>query len=150
MSILDIMTITNYEQFGYLMQSYALGVDLVHKPPIPTDDARYKVGVGPITRTKLEQDMNDAGVGATIPVRYTTIQLVQSTNDTLIIKLPEAAPLQTTLNSLNVPSTAWGLPQFYVDANGFKATNPAPSMPPDQKQRLFADRIGDYTMSVCL
>jgi hypothetical protein len=88
----------------------------------------------------------------TVPDRYKDLQFVQSSDDTLVIRLPERSLLQESvtraqeLDRRNAGSEAlssvYGIPSFYADLYG--GTGRAATL-----TELLRCRIGDYTIASC-
>jgi hypothetical protein len=133
--------VQNYEVWGKLVMTWATGVDHVKDPnnsylPRPTTIADFAAMLA------------KAGVGATLPARFVNLSYAQSTQDTLVVRLPEAAVLTSVETQLAAsPDAIWALPAFYQQE--FGAQQMDPTLPLQHKLDLLAMRIGDYTIGVC-
>ncbi len=131
---LEPAMVTNYEQWGKLVKTWATGDDYVQNG---------KAYERPTTLPRLIEQMNDAGVGPVIPSRITSIQLVQVDMNTLVIKLPPREMIKAAEAHLQTGG-AYRFPQFYS-----RVFNSVPTVPPGDGMKVHAERIGDYTITLC-
>ncbi|WP_299131465.1 hypothetical protein [uncultured Amaricoccus sp.] len=103
--------------------------------------------VDPATRPRDVAELKDQMEGiATVPERIKNVEFVQSTLETLVLRLPVKEMLEESLDRMSDPEAPAGqypLPQFYADhyRPGF-----GPVMSP--LDTLLA-RVGDYTIAQC-
>ena len=103
--------------------------------------------VEPATRPRDVAELKDQMEGiATVPERIKHVQFVQSTLETLVLRLPVKEMLEESLDRMSdpeAPAGSYPLPQFYSDhyRPGF-----GPVMSP--LDTLLA-RVGDYTIAQC-
>ena len=65
--------------------------------------------------------------------------------DTIAVRLPPKVMIEDSEALLNQPGATYPLPPFYKRLfNGMD-----PVIPESEKFRVHAERIGDYTISVC-
>jgi hypothetical protein len=140
MTVPDLFMVQNYEIWGTLVQSWATGNNYFN------DGKSYAPNFTKIA--DFTATLDSVGAGAVVPARYQTVQFVQSSETNLVIRLPEKRLLLEAIQDLAQPGTIWTLPSFYITE--FGAHNVDPSLPPDQKEQLFAMRVGDYTVGNCL
>jgi hypothetical protein len=144
--------ITNFEKWGNLVKTWATGVNKlgdgnpVSDYPIPTDLLQFTA------------QCVKAGVGATIPPYVTHVKFVQAgiqgqqvvdapTIATLLFRLPPKELVEDS-EAMLIGGASYTIPGFYNRIFGQPA---GPTIPTDVAgiMKLHAERIGDYTMSVC-
>ncbi len=138
MTDIEMLTVGNYDVFGKLIETWAIGEDRVN------DGKSYLPR--PTNMDELKEMLIRAGAAATIPNRYTTFSFAQSTDSNLVIRLPEKNILLSVENDINAGGT-WQLPAFYLE--DFGARNIDSNASVDDKLQLLAMRIGDYTVGNC-
>lgn len=84
----------------------------------------------------------------------TSVVIVQGDNTTMVLRLPPKLKLQQSEQALLTPGTAYGIPTFYNGLYNDPVTGAPPATPvmPANSTgilQLHANRIGDYTMSLC-
>ncbi len=122
MSRIERLQVTNHERWGKLVKTWATGNNYLD------DDKRAK-----------------AQVFATVPDRFTQIKFVSSDQETILVRLPPKVMIADSEALLNEPGATYPLPPFYKRLfNGID-----PVIPEEEKFRVHAERIGDYTISVC-
>jgi hypothetical protein len=117
--------ITNWEAYGNKVKAWAKGV------------APFPATVG-----ELAEQLAAANVGATIPEWFERLEFVQEDEHTLIVKLPPKSVLEAQEAAFRDHQGSYPLASYY--ARVF-ATQPKI----DDKLAFQAERIGDYTISVC-
>jgi hypothetical protein len=81
----------------------------------------------------------------TVPDRYTKVQFVEQHIDTVVVRLPPAFAIEDSEEKLSKPGATYPLPPFYKRLfNGMD-----PVIPEADKFKVHAERIGDYTISLC-
>lgn len=135
----DVFTVENFEIWGELVETWATGD--VH----PTGGTAYP---RPTSIAELKTTLAKAGAGPSIPARYKNLVFAQSTDDTLVITLPEKSVLDSVESNMAAnPRAVWALPAFFADE--FDAKPVDPNLPLTKKLTLLAMRIGDYTLANC-
>jgi hypothetical protein len=134
--------VQNYEVWGKLVMTWATGNDYVNDPNNP---GAYNTP--PADIAGFAAMLSKVGVGATLPARYKYVDYAQSTDDTLVIRLPEKSVITGVVTQLANQGTIWALPAFYETEFGAQQMDPA--TPTQHKLDLLAMRVGDYTIGVC-
>jgi hypothetical protein len=127
--------VTNLEAWGNLVKTWATGQDRIgnggtYLPP-------------PTTVDELKTQCGSAGVGLTVPANFTSLTIIQGDENSILIKLPPRAMVLDSENELNGGAT-YQLPAFYSP----DVFNNAPELVTN-KMKVHAERIGDYTLSIC-
>lgn len=117
--------IVNYGAFGALIKAWAKG-----DRPVPASLDEFK------------QKLADANVGCEIPSSYKKIKFVQGDAETLVIRLPEKALVEDSEKLLAEPGSDYPLPAIYERLFQAKPTI-------HDKMAFHAERVGDYTISMC-
>jgi len=86
------------------------------------------------------EDGSDSGADIQIPKRLKGIQFTQSNMETLLVRLPPAALVEASEQSLPTNPDEYGLPGFYKQIFDGELTNPV---------TIFQSRVGDYTIAHC-
>jgi hypothetical protein len=118
--------IVNYGAFGEKVKAWAKGLE-----PIPANLDEFKA------------QMTEASVGCSIPDSYKNVRFVQEDVETIVIRLPTKSLLEAMEAELATRQADYQLPEFYERL--FQAR---PQM--TDKLELQAERIGDYTISMCM
>jgi hypothetical protein len=106
------------------------------------DDNAYPI---PDTVDEFKEQLAKAQVFATVPDRFKKIKFVAQDQDTIVVRLPPKMMIADSEALLNEPGATYPLPPFYKRLfNGMD-----PVIPEDEKFRVHAERIGDYTISAC-
>ena len=135
---IERITIGSYEQWGKLVKTWATGKDYVKngrdylKPPKSIDE--------------FKQQCAWAGVDAVVPDHYKDVQYATAGVDTVLIRLPNATLIADSEALLNTPGDTYMLPPFYKRI----FQNVDPSIPENEKLKVHAERIGDYSMNACM
>jgi hypothetical protein len=80
-----------------------------------------------------------------VPERFKHIKFVSQEQDTIVVRLPPKVMIADSEALLNEPGATYPLPPFYKRLfNGMD-----PVIPEGEKFRVHAERIGDYTISLC-
>lgn len=133
---IERLQVTNHERWGNLVKTWATGVNYLG------DDHSYPV---PQTMDEFKEQLAKAQVFATVPERFKNIKFVSSDQDTIVVKLPPKAMIEDSESLLNQPGATYPLPPFYKRLfNGLD-----PVIPEEERLRVHAERIGDYTISLC-
>lgn len=124
---LGTMNIANHAAFGELVCAWALGTK-----PRPT------------TMDELKAQCAEMQCGAEFADSITKVQLVETPEDTLIIRLPRKSILLATQEGLNhATGASYPLPDFYAEVFG---RQPQLDEPADFRHQRIADyTIGDRT-----
>jgi len=94
---------------------------------------------------EFKEQLAKAQVFATVPDRFKNIQFVSSDQETILVRLPPKVMIEDSESLLNQPGSTYPLPPFYKRLfNGID-----PVIPEEEKFRVHAERIGDYTISIC-
>ena len=133
---IERLQVTNHERWGNLVKTWATGVNYLG------DENSYPV---PKTMDEFKEQLAKAQVFATVPERFKNIKFVSSDQDTIVVKLPPKAMIEDSESLLNQPGATYPLPPFYKRLfNGLD-----PVIPEEERLRVHAARIGDYTISLC-
>jgi hypothetical protein len=133
---IERLQVTNHERWGNLVKTWATGVNYLG------DENTYPV---PTSMEEFKEQLAKAQVFATVPERFKNIKFVSSEQDTIVVKLPPKAMIEDSESLLNQPGSTYPLPPFYKRLfNGLD-----PVIPEEEKFRVHAERIGDYTISIC-
>ena len=133
---LERMVVTNHERWGNLVKTWATGHNYLE------DDNEYPV---PETVDEFKNQLAKAQVFMTVPERYKQVKFVAQDYDTIVVRLPPKFAIEDSEERLSKPGATYPLPPFYKRLfNGID-----PVIPEEEKFRVHAERIGDYTISVC-
>lgn len=133
---IERLQITNHERWGKLVKSWSTGKNYLE------DDNEYPV---PTSMEEFKEQLAKAQVFATVPERFKHIQFVTSDQETLLLKLPPKVMIEDSEAMLSEPGSSYPIPPFYKRLfNGLD-----PVIPENEKFKVHAERIGDYTMSLC-
>jgi len=133
---IERLQITNHERWGKLVKTWSTGKNYLD------DDNEYPV---PETVEQFKEQLAKAQVFATVPERFKHIQFVTSDQETLLLKLPPKVMIEDSEAMLGEQGSTYPIPPFYKRLfNGMD-----PVIPEDEKFRVHAERIGDYTISNC-
>jgi hypothetical protein len=142
MSEIDRFMVGDLGIWGKIVKSWATRTDYVGDGT-SKDYLQY-----PRDIDELKRQLGKAGVGVILPDRYKKVTVVQSTEDTLVIAIPEERPLLEAESKLKEPNAAgYAAPDFYKDK--FKAKDRDAAEPVDQKLLVHAMSIGEYTIRNC-
>ncbi len=72
-------------------------------------------------------------------------KFVEQHIDTIVVRLPPAFAIEDSEAKLSKPGATYPLPPFYKRL--FNGMDPA--IPEDDRFKVHAERIGDYTISLC-
>jgi len=136
---LDRINVSDFELWGKLVKTWATGRDYVKngKTYLPK----------PTSIADLKKQCKAAGLTITIPARYKgKIKYAQSNEHTVLIRLPPAVLVADSEELLGAEGTVYSLPPFYKRI----FQNVDPLVPNNQKLKVHAERIGDYSMSACM
>jgi hypothetical protein len=134
--LIERLQVTNHERWGKLVKTWATGTNYLE------DDNVYPL---PATMDEFKEQLAKAQVFANVPERFKSIKFVSSDQETILVRLPPKVMIEDSESLLNQPGATYPLPPFYKRLfNGID-----PVIPEDEKFRVHAERIGDYTISVC-
>jgi hypothetical protein len=133
---IERLQVTNHERWGNLVKTWSTGTNYLddgNAYPIPASVGEFK------------EQLVKAQVFMTVPDRFKNIKFVAQEQDTIVVRLPPAVMIADSEERLNQPGATYPLPPFYKRLfNGIE-----PVIPEDEKFRVHAERIGDYTISLC-
>jgi hypothetical protein len=133
---IERLQVTNHERWGKLVKTWATGINYLD------DSNEYPL---PVTMDEFKEQLAKAQVFATVPERFKSIQFVSSDQETILVRLPPKVMIEDSEELLNKPGATYPLPPFYKRLfNGMD-----PVIPEEEKFRVHAERIGDYTISIC-
>ncbi len=120
------------------MKTWATGKDYVG------DGSEYPL---PTTIEEFKEQLAQAQVFANVPEWAKTIRFVGSETDEIVVRLPPKYMIEDSETiSVRSRAGAYPIPDFYKRIfNGMD-----PVVPESDRMRLHAERIGDYTVSVCM
>ena len=130
------ITVGSYEQWGKLVKTWATGRDYVKNG--------HDYLKRPTTIDELKQQCATAGVDAVVPDHYKYIKYCEGDVDTVVIRLPNPTMIADSEAVLETPGSEYRLPPFYR----IVFQNAAPVV--QDKLKLHAERIGDYSMNNCM
>jgi hypothetical protein len=133
---IERMVVTNHERWGNLVKTWSTGKNYLG------DDNEYPL---PETVDEFKEQLVKAQVFMTVPERFKQIKFVAQEQDTIVVRLPPKVMIADSEERLSQPGATYPLPPFYKRLfNGMD-----PVIPEDEKFRVHAERIGDYTISLC-
>jgi hypothetical protein len=97
----------------------------------------------PTTVTEFRNQCNDADIGISIPDYVGDVEFVQRDKETLLIRLPPADMIEDAEKQLE--KSPYALPRFYKER-----FNVDLHVPMQQRLDFQAQRIGDYTITLCM
>jgi hypothetical protein len=123
-------------KWGKLVRSWATG-----KSEFPNEipDAKLRV---PTDLADLKAQCAKVGVSITIPASFKGLVVIQQSPETLVLRLPSAKMVKEALEDLSAPANGYKLPHFYTTFGPVR-------VPPQDKEKFQALRIGDYTIGSC-
>lgn len=133
---IERLVVSNHERWGKLVKTWSTGKNYLE------DDHEYPI---PTTVDEFKAQLAKAQVFATVPERFKHIKFVSQEQDTITVKLPPKVMIEDSESLLNQPGSTYPLPPFYKRLfNGID-----PVIPESEKFKVHAERIGDYTISLC-
>jgi hypothetical protein len=136
MSRIERLVVTNHERWGQLVKTWSTGKNYLE------DDNEYPI---PQSVDEFKEQLAKAQVFMTVPERFKHIKFVSQEQDTIVVRLPPKVMIADSEALLNEPGATYPLPPFYKRLfNGMD-----PVIPEGEKFRVHAERIGDYTISLC-
>ena len=94
---------------------------------------------------EFKEQLAKAQVFMTVPDRFKHIKFVAQEQDTIAVRLPPTVMIEDSEEMLNQAGSTYPLPPFYKRLfNGMD-----PVIPEADKFKVHAERIGDYTISLC-
>ena len=133
---IERLVVTNHERWGQLVKTWATGNNYLE------NDNEYPI---PESVDEFKAQLAKAQVFMTVPERFKHIKFVAQDHDTIVVRLPPKMMIADSEELLNKPGATYPLPPFYKRLfNGID-----PVIPEDEKFRVHAERIGDYTISAC-
>jgi len=129
--MISLVKVTNFDKLGGLIKQWCL-------------DAAKR----PATLDQLGQQLADAGAKMEIPDRFKAVQIIQDQDDILLFRIPSATMVTESEKYLESPDGNYTLPLFYRDLFGGEQE----ALPDDAagKLRLQNERIGDYSIGLCM
>ena len=133
---IERLQVTNHERWGNLIKTWSTGNNYLE------DGNDYPI---PNSVDEFKEQLVKAQVFMTVPDRFKNIKFVAQEQDTIVVRLLPAVMIADSEERLNQPGATYPLPPFYKRLfNGIE-----PVLPEDEKFRVHAERIGDYTISLC-
>ena len=133
---IERLVVTNHERWGNLVKTWSTGKNYLE------DDNEYPI---PETIDEFKEQLAKAQVFMTVPERFKQIKFVAQEQDTIVVRLPPKVMIADSEERLSQPGATYPIPPFYKRLfNGID-----PVIPEDEKFRVHAERIGDYTISAC-
>jgi hypothetical protein len=133
---IERMVVTNHERWGNLVKTWSTGKNYFE------DGNEYPI---PESVEEFKEQLVKAQVFMTVPERFTQIKFVEQTMDTIVVRLPPKFAIEDSEERLSQPGSTYPLPPFYKRLfNGIE-----PVVSEEDKFRVHAERIGDYTISYC-
>jgi hypothetical protein len=123
---IERLQITNHERWGKLVKTWSTGKNYLE------DDNEYPV---PETVEEFKEQLAKAQVFATVPERFK-----------LLLKLPPKVMIEDSEARLSEVGSTYQIPPFYKRL--FNGADPV--IPEADKFKVHAERIGDYTISLCM
>jgi hypothetical protein len=121
------LTITNYERMGELVKKWA-----------------NKTIARPKDLKQLEEQLDQHQVGHNLrDANFKTLKFIDEPSDVLVIRLPPSDVLKQVEKKL-AEGGVYAMPPFYAEIFGKQ-----PNIPQAQKNKVHAERIGDYTINFC-
>jgi len=141
--------ITNWENWGMLVKSWATNKNYF--------DAKGNPIPRPANLAELQAQCVQYGVGITVPPRIKGIQFVQSNQETLLVRLPDAGMVADTEAAIQANPNGYPLPDFYRPVYSTPLLGPndqpfysdEPKITATNSMIFHACRIGDYTIAQC-
>ncbi len=99
----------------------------------------------PRTLDELRQQCKDQGLTISIPAYVTGVMFTQAPKEVLFIRLPPQELVEDTEKALK-KGASYELPDFYAK----RFTGPLVLPDDDAKLAFHAERIGDYTITLCV
>jgi hypothetical protein len=134
---IDRLRVTNNEAWGKLIKTWATGKNYLE------DGNEYPV---PSSLEEFKQQMATAQVFANIPEWAKSIRFVSPEEDEIIVRLPPKRMIEDSEAILSQPGGTYPIPDFYKRI--FNGVDPV--IPHAEKLKVHAERIGDYTISLCV
>jgi hypothetical protein len=145
--------IANWELWGMLVKSWATGANCFLVKPYSDKPAPPR----PKNLAELVAQCAQFNVGITIPDRIKGLQFIQSNQETLMVRLPDAEMVRDSEATIHADPGSYPLPKFY--GPGFHTPHLKANDQPfyDEKLKItktncmifHACRIGDYTIGQC-
>jgi hypothetical protein len=133
---IDRLRVTNHEAWGKLVKSWATGKNYLE------DGNNYPL---PKTLDEFKQQLATAQVFANVPDWAKSIRFVSSDSDEILVRLPPKNMIEDSETLLAQPGATYPIPDFYRRI--FRGIDPI--IPEADRLRVHAERIGDYTVSIC-
>ena len=126
----------NMENWGKLVKTWATGENKLG------DGQDYPV---PQSLEELKDQLVKAEVGATIPDYVSDLKFVSEPKEVMVVRLPPKDMIADS-EAMLTADPSYPLPPFY-QALFNSAANP--TIGRDEIMKVHAQRIGDYTCSIC-
>ena len=135
----EMFGVTDYQAWGILVKQWVRN----EKPR-------------PNTIKEFIDQVNAAGVGATIPVHYKDVEIIPTSSSDPILRI-RIPPLDVLKNAEDALKDPYDLPLFYKDLMynpNLKDDTPPPvppaEPPPEGGRMIFHNhRVGEYTVKFC-
>ena len=128
--------VTNHERWGNLVKTWSTRHNYLedgNEDPIPDSVDQFK------------EQLAKAQVFATVPDTFKHIKFVSQDEETILVRLPPKFAIEDSEERLSKPGATYPIPPFYKRLfNGID-----PVVPEEDKFKVHAERIGDYTISYC-
>ncbi|MFI5011938.1 MAG: hypothetical protein ACHQAY_06295 [Hyphomicrobiales bacterium] len=133
---IDRLRVTNHEVWGKLVKTWATGKNYLE------DGNDYPV---PKTIEEFKEQLATAQIFANVPEWAKSIRFVNPEIDEIVVRLPPKHMIEDTESLIDQPGWTYPIPDFYKRIfNGMD-----PVVPFADRLKLHAERIGDYTLSLC-
>ena len=133
---IDRLRVTNHEVWGKLVKTWATGINYLG------DGNDYPL---PKTIEEFKQQLATAQVFASVPEWAKSIRFVSSDSDEIVVRLPPKHMIEDSEELLAKPGATYPIPDFYRRI--FQGMDPV--IPEADRLKVHAERIGDYTVSIC-
>lgn len=130
------MAAINYENWGRLVKTWATGKSYFE------DGTVYPV---PTTIEEMQEQLDAVQSGLKLPKRMKTLEVVTMRSDTMLLRLPPADLVAASEERLTRED--YTFPPFYDEVYEHQ---PLPLGSYENRMRLHARRIGDYTIANCM
>ena len=138
-------SVTNYERWGLLIKTWATGLNYIGGHPDQPATAPYDKL--PATVAQFRNVVTQAGVGPLNDDILKSVSFVRLEGPgTLVIRLATPEMIRESETEL-LARPNYSLPAFYTDM--FEGQPAESALSPADKMKHHANRIGDYTLSVC-
>ncbi len=137
---LDPITVDNWTRWGKLVKTWATGRSYFANDALPIEIEKLPL---PRSLQELKNQCELVGAGVHIPDNIKELVVLTHSPLTMVVKLPPKERIEKQEEVLSQPGGSYPFPSFYeefIDDD---------NLPPEDKLRAHACRIGDYTISMC-